>query len=226
MRANGKLLGQAYDLYIFDLDRTLVMTPFDYIYQCIVATVQELGGIIPNRQLAETFWLGRMHRDHCIFTQFNLQPEVFWPAFRKYDTPENRAANTHVIPGAVAALERLKDKDKKTAIITAATPIIARAEIALIGFEFDGVLALSENNEHRFKSKPDPESMRHMMKQFGVTANRTLFTGDSTEDDRFAQAANVDFAHFDDQDGRRVLDYQPVASFSDWSRFLSLRLVN
>jgi FMN phosphatase YigB (HAD superfamily) len=221
LKANGKLpLLPNHDGFIFDLDMTLVETDFDTcILQSILATIRELKGVIPEADLVRRFWYGSIHRDECIYRQFALDPDVFWKAFRHHDTPEFRLAHTTVVPGARETLLSLREQAKKVAIITASVAHMAEPEIEMLDFAFDEHFSVSESPD--FEPKPDPQSLQLMIQTLAVQPGRTVYTGDSYEDCRFANNAGVRFVHFDR--GRGItMPYEPNATFNDWQQYLSL----
>jgi phosphoglycolate phosphatase-like HAD superfamily hydrolase len=223
LRANGKIpLIANHDGFIFDLDMTLVETHFiNCIYVSILATIRELGGIIPDVDLARKFWYGSVHRDQCIFRQFGLDPKLFWATFRKYDTPEFRLAHTTVVPGAREALLLLKTKRKKVAIITASVAHMAEPEIEMLEFDFDAHFSVSESPD--FEPKPDPQSLELMMQTLSVQPDRTVYTGDSHEDNRFANNAGVKFVYYDRNRGI-AMPHEPDATFNDWKQYPTLEV--
>ena len=223
MKANGKLpLIPNHDGFIFDLDMTLVETAFeDCIFLSILRTVRELKGVEPGVDLARRFWYGSIHRNECIFRRFALNPDAFWKAFRYYDTPEFRLAHTTVVPGAREALLSLREQAKKVAIITASVAHMAEPEIDMLDFDFDAHFSVSESPD--FEPKPDPQSLNLMIQVLGLQSSRTVYTGDSHEDCRFATNAGVRFIHFDR--GREIImPHEPSATFNDWEQYLNLAI--
>jgi phosphoglycolate phosphatase-like HAD superfamily hydrolase len=59
---------QAYRLFLFDLDRTLVETEWDYLLQIVHLVIERCGGkFVPTREQIQHFWIGNtMSRDEFI----------------------------------------------------------------------------------------------------------------------------------------------------------------
>jgi len=223
LKKRGALLAEAYELYVFDLDRTLVETESDYIVACLTATIETLGGIVPQIDLIHSFWV-KPNRDHFIRRSFGLDPDKFWPLFNQIDSPSGRVARTRPIAGASAVLRQLKqEKGKKLAVITGAMPEVAAAELALLDVELDGFFALGDNGAAGIPSKPHPKSIFLLQQELGISGEKMLFTGDSFEDNVFCRNGNLDFVHYQ-HDGECRLVHTPVAVFANWNHFMHLRL--
>ncbi len=92
-------------------------------------------------------WWYANHEDWDAFIRenFQLDADVFWPAFRHHDTPEFRLQFTEPFPGVIRSLQRLQSDPKiKLAVITAAKQNIMDAEVALLkGVNFAECLSLN-----------------------------------------------------------------------------------
>jgi HAD superfamily hydrolase (TIGR01662 family) len=53
------------------------------------------------------------------------------------------------------------------------------------------------------RGKPSPAMLLELMAEFGISANETMFVGDSNSDEMAAVAAGVAFVHADEFFGRR-----------------------
>jgi HAD superfamily hydrolase (TIGR01549 family) len=213
-----QLITQRYQGFIFDLDATLVLADFEgYIFPLLQGIVLDLGGGELGAELAFDFWFGRWDRDQCIRENFGLDPETFWPELHRRDEPTIRIQHIQVIEGVVSVLQRLRQTDKKLAIVTAAVQNMMEAEVALLNFEFDLLLSVSDNP--RFLPKPDPAVIYHIVDQWGLPFNQVVLIGDSGEDGHLAINAGVDFVHFVSHG-----DSLPTANaiFDSWHKFLDL----
>ena len=104
-----KKLIDSFEVFVFDLDNTLVYLDFNYAYKIIISTIEELEGIIPDQKLAKEFWFAEKNRDQCIKNHFNLSSLDFWRVFRKYDIPEERMKHTKIFKGVNSILRYLVD---------------------------------------------------------------------------------------------------------------------
>jgi phosphoglycolate phosphatase len=222
LKPNGKLIIDQKDLIVYDLDMTLVCTEFDFLHECILATAKALGATAPSKKKIWDFWYGEVNREEFIRSVLGIDdPMVFWNLFRTFDTPDARAARTIPFQHVVPTLHALREKGKQQAVITASVMPNAQAEISLLRFLFELVVSVSETPH--FKSKPDPKSLIYVMEELDVSPDRTVVVGDSSEDERLANNANVDFVHYRKRDPFLTFDRQILASFDCWSEFSTLQ---
>ncbi len=215
---------QAYRLFVFDLDRTLVETEWDYLLQVVHLTIQRCGGkFVPTREQIQHFWIGNiMSRDEFIKRVLRLKPVNFWREHQALDTVANRIIHTKAIGGVEENLRWLVEVEKMTAVITAARPMITQAQLRLFEFQFDNVLSVSDHPA--LAGKPEPDGLHFMMLMMGCAPEETVYIGDSAEDYNFARAAGVDFIHY--QNGGFSFLYQdpPLVVFNDWRNSPFLRM--
>jgi len=204
-------------LFLFDLDRTLVETDWNYLLSVVHRSIHRCGGtIFPDATQMEDFWFGNsMNRDDFIRKVLRLRPADFWREHQQLDTPANRLANTDIIFGVKQSLDQLEGSHKLTGVITAARPIIAQAELSLLEFDFDVVLALADHPE--LPTKPEPDGLRDIMIRLGCSCEEVVYTGDSWEDYLFAKAAGVDFIHYLPDRWSLTFQLPPLVSFYNWS---------
>ena len=215
---------QAYRLFLFDLDRTLVETDWDYLLGVIQQTIQRCGGkFFPTREQVQDFWIGNsMPRDDFIKHVLKLKPANFWQEHRALDTVANRMAHTRAITGVEENMRWLVGLYKMAGVITAARPMIARAQLRLLDFQFDNVLSVSEHPS--LPCKPDPAGLYYMMLMMGCAPEETVYIGDSVDDYNFAYSAGVDFIHYQHEGLSFYYREPPLLVFSDWrnSPFLQM----
>jgi len=216
-----KKLIDSFDVFVFDLDNTLVFTNFDYIYNLIKKTINNLGGIIPDKALAKKFWYAEIDGRECIWNNFKLPYHRFWHKLREYDIPEERTKRTEVMVGVNSVLQSLKDNNKKLAIITNAYPLIAIAEIRLLAIKFnkDNVLALGDNT--RYTPKPHRHSLDCLREVYNNQTN-FVYIGDSHGDALFAKNSETPFVHFNINNSELPSDLESLTSFNDWQVFNEL----
>ena len=220
----SRLIRHLKDLYVFDLDMTLVNTIFETgIHPSIVNTIQELGGIVPPIEVIRSWWYANPDDwDAFVREHFKLDADVFWPAFRHHDTPEFRLQFTQPFPGVIEALQHLQSDPRiKLAVITAAKQNIMDAEVALLkGVHFSECLSL--NGHSRFRDKPHPDGLLHIMETLGIGPERTVYDGDSLSDAKFANNTEVDFIHFNERQAKLDLPAPPLAIYDQWGQFYDL----
>lgn len=222
MKPNGKPIVHYKKLIVYDLDMTLVTTDLDFFHKCILKTAAILNAPEPSAQEISDFWYGVVDRTLFIQERLGIEDEmIFWNLYRSFDTPQARVVYTRPFPHVVSTLHSLRQNGKKQAIITASVMPNAQAEIALLSFEFDLVVSVSETPD--FKSKPDPQSLFYVMEYFGVSPDDTLFVGDSGEDERLAFNADVDFVHCKKRDPDLDFGRPILSSFDCWSQFPTLQ---
>ena len=212
-------------LFLFDLDRTLVKTERSYTSVVLRQVIRHCGGrVFPESRVLEDFWIGNtMPRDEFIKRVLKIRPADFWCQYHQLDLPESRLARTMVIPGVERSLHWLKAQNKLLGIVTAAYPALAQAEADLIDCHFDSILSVSLHPE--LLCKPAPDGLLWSMKHLGCSPDETIYVGDSAEDYICAQAAGVDFIHFQHEDDEfSFAGAQPLLIFDHWenSPFLQM----
>ena len=215
---------ESFDVFVFDLDNTLVETNFNYIYNLIKKTINNLGGIIPDQILAQAFWYAEKNREECIENNFHLSSSEFWKLFRKYDFPEKRVKYTKVIKGVDEVLQSLNEKGKELAIITNTTPLIAIAEVRMLEIEMkftkDNVLATGDNPN--YDSKPHRHCLDCLKEVVFNNQDNFVYIGDSHEDALFSQNAKTPFVHFNINNSVLPANLEALTSFNNWQQFFEL----
>ena len=217
-----KKLIESFDVFVFDLDNTLVETNFNYVYELIINTIKTLGGLVPDQILAQAFWYAEKDREECIENHFHLSSSEFWKLFRKYDLPEERVKYTKVIKGVDEVLQSLKEQGKELAIITNTTPFIAIAEVRMLAMKFskDNVLAVGEHV--KYTPKPHRHSLDYLKEFVFDNQGNFVYIGDSYEDALFAQNAKTPFVHFNINDSALPVNLESLTSFNNWQQFSEL----
>ena len=174
-----------FDLIAFDWDGTL----FDstaLIVQSIQAACRDLGLPVPDDERAS--WViglslhGAMAHAVPTITQDQIPRMVdryrFHYLARQHDLT--------LFPGVIEMLHALKKRHHWLAVATGKSR--AGLDEALHAVElkglFDGTRTADET-----RSKPDPQMLNELMRQFGVEPDRTLMIGDTTHDLQLAANA-------------------------------------
>jgi phosphoglycolate phosphatase len=167
-----------FDLVVFDWDGTL----FDstaLIVQSIQAACRDIGEPEPDaRRAAWVIGLSlRAALEHAVPTLTAERYPLLVDRYRHH-----YAARQHALalfPGVLEMLHALKARHHWLAVATGKSRVgldDALATAALRGV-FDGSRTADET-----RSKPDPQMLHELMRQFGAEPDRTLMIGDTTHD--------------------------------------------
>lgn len=129
-------------------------------------------------------------------------------------------------PGVRATLRKLKDKNKKVAIITTSKRLSVIPAIKNLRLEnfFDVILTAEDVVNH----KPHPEILEKAMKILDGTENESLIVGDNEKDIQAGKAAGITtILYFPGENERfyklkRLMDYRPDHLIRDFSRLLKI----
>ncbi len=174
------------DLFIFDLDGTLVESRSD-ISKAINEALVSVGE--PRRPVSQIHPLIGKPLDEIFEILLPRQlRHLVEEAAERYRTYyfENCARDSYVYPGAVRCLEELADK--RLAVATTKKTFQARRVVQLFGlgpcFE---VVQGSDDIAH----KPDPAVIELVLKKTQVPPDRALMIGDTVMDIRAGRAAGT-----------------------------------
>ncbi|MBI2579919.1 MAG: HAD family hydrolase [Candidatus Aenigmarchaeota archaeon] len=183
----------AYKAVLFDLDGTLVHTPFDYVSRVVGRALADLnlssgeGGI-------RRFWY-EPFRERTIREVFGTEPEIFWPVMNRHDTPESRMSAARPYGDADFVAE-LKETGYRTGIVTGARRGIIRCEVEMIGpGNFDVVIRAQKSSG--MEPKPHPEGILRCLGELQVSPGEAMYVGNGPEDIEAAKAAGVLDVHMD-----------------------------
>ena len=181
-----------YDGYLFDLDGTLVDTAPD-INAALNVSLQKAGLAGVDISLTR-HWVG--HGSRTLINQalaYLAQPqrdierllEDFLHHYRN-----NLAAHSQIYPGVEQTLKRLKSDGIKLAVVT--NKLAELSEPLLVDIGLAGYFDLVVSGDTANAPKPDPAPVLLCLQTFSLTAQQTLFVGDSDTDVNAALAAGVD----------------------------------
>jgi phosphoglycolate phosphatase len=106
----------------------------------------------------------------------------------KHYYQENYCVLTKPYDGIYETLDTLKKRGLRLAVVTNKNE---EAVKLIIGKLFPDYFEIVIGNSDRIKQKPDPESVLHIMKSFGVKKDETIYIGDSYTDVRTAKNAGI-----------------------------------
>jgi phosphoglycolate phosphatase len=175
------------DLYVFDLDGTLVDTLPD-ITRALNAALAERG-VAPRDAAEVRGFLGTGGRDLCRRALGGEpSPEIVEQVFERYRARyrDSLTAGSRVYPGIAAVLGQL---GAPAAVITNKAGPEARGILAGLGLGTRFVRVIGDGDG--LPRKPDPAAIHELITLTG--AERALFVGDSEVDAETARRARVDF---------------------------------
>ena len=176
-----------FDLIAFDWDGTL----FDstaLIARCIQAACADLGVPVPSDKDA-SYVIGMGLIEALEYAAPGLPRERYPELGERYR--KHYFARQHEIvlfDGTTAMLHALKDRNHWLAVATGKSR--RGLDEALATVELRGVFNGSRTADET-ASKPHPQMLLELMREFGVDADRTLMIGDTTHDLQMAQNAGV-----------------------------------
>ena len=115
--------------------------------------------------------------------------DTIWPQFVD-DYLERCGTIGQPYPGVVPMLERLREAGLSLALLTNKEGAFAHRVLVKLGLSqyFDAIVA----GDTLPVKKPHPDTVRHALESLGMTAEDTLYIGDSAVDVRTARAAGVE----------------------------------
>ncbi len=180
-----------YKAIVFDLDGTLLDT-LDDLWTAVNAALLFCG--LPLREKEEVrAFVGNGIARLMERATGEVSPETAeraLSAFKNYYALHCED-NTKPYEGIMELLSACKERGIKTAVVSNKADFAVQR---LAKSYFDGLLlaAVGENEEGGIRKKPAPDSLFAVMEQLGVTAEETVYVGDSEVDIQTAQNAGVD----------------------------------
>ncbi|MFG6456877.1 HAD family hydrolase [Roseateles sp. BYS96W] len=178
---------QRFDLIAFDWDGTL----FDstaLIARCIQRAAVDIG--LPEPEFSKAkFVIGLGLRDALEHVVPGLAPERYSELGLRYRHHYLAAEHeVSLFDGSLAMLQALKARHHWLAVATGKNRVgldrvLAHAELTKM---FDGTRTADET-----RSKPHPQMLLELMREFGVEPERTLMIGDTTHDLQLAANAGT-----------------------------------
>ncbi len=178
---------QRFDLIAFDWDGTL----FDstaLIARCIQRAAVDIG--LPEPEFSKAkFVIGLGLRDALEHVVPGLAPERYSELGLRYRHHYLAAEHeVSLFDGSLAMLQALKARHHWLAVATGKNRVgldrvLAHAELTSL---FDGTRTADET-----RSKPHPQMLLELMREFGVEPERTLMIGDTTHDLQLAANAGT-----------------------------------
>ncbi len=216
-----------YDVWLFDLDGTLVDAEWRYIRDTFDRVGERLGRRFTDRQATELWYGLDGRRDHKL-REWGVDPDEFWPEFHAVEDPETRAAASFLHQDAGQLIREVNASGRRTGIVTHCAGFLADPVIDQLGIRswFDVILPCSTETGW----KPDPEPVYRALTALNVAIDSDaldgndpaatdvngVLVGDGTNDVGAAWNAGLDAVHVErhghERRGRCVLaDYRVEA---------------
>jgi phosphoglycolate phosphatase len=209
----------AYDVWLFDLDGTLVDADWAYTREVFDRVGARLGREFTDRE-AEIIWHGLNGARDPQLRAWGIDPDEFWPVFHDEEDPLARAEVTYLHDDAVDLVRDIHRAGTPIGVVThcqqfLADPVLDRLDIR---DWFDTVLCCTEE----IGWKPNPAPVEHVLAQLDVDGDRGVLAGDGTSDIGAAWNAGLDGIHVErhepDRRGHCVLADYRVESFDEIDR--------
>lgn len=217
--------GPQYRLLIFDFDGTLVDTAPDIAYH--VNAVLRLHGL-PEQPLARVKKaIGRGMHELLRDLGFDKDAAALDAAVAelKKRYTESPVIETAPYPGVKEMLAGPLGPIKK-AIATNKPQLLTEKILRQLSLERHFELVVGDGSN--FPRKPDPASVRHILKTLGVEAAEAFFIGDSCVDHQTAVNAGVDFAWMTYGYDESLFRYENLRRFSgaiEWKSIINGSLI-
>ena len=103
----------SYDVWLFDLDGTVVDADWDYTRGVFDRVGTRLGREFSDRE-AEIIWHGLNGARDPQLRTWGIDPAEFWPVFHDEEDPHARAAVTYLHDDAVSLIEDIQTRKQTT----------------------------------------------------------------------------------------------------------------
>jgi phosphoglycolate phosphatase len=174
---------------VFDFDGTLATCPYDFqkMRRALLAAVVEHG--IDPAAVAELGLLETIEAGAVLLGEDQLRAETFrTEAMARLGAIEMEAAVlTRLLPGVVAALQRLRDAGYKLGIVTRNSVTAVKLIIGDAPLPFDAMLCREDVRE----PKPHPAHVLEMLRLLESTPALSLMVGDHPMDIEMGKAARM-----------------------------------
>jgi len=176
-----------FDLVVFDWDGTLYDSTA-LIVQSIQAACRDLGAEVPDDRRA-SYVIGLGLRAAMEHAAPGLEPERYPLLAERYK--HHYLCRQHALtlfPGVLEMLQALRRRNHWLAVATGKSR--SGLDEALASAELDGLFDGTRTADET-QSKPHPQMLQELMREFGTEPERTLMIGDTTHDLELAANAGT-----------------------------------
>lgn len=171
------------ELVIFDLDGTLLDT-VELLYRSFkYATETVLNKKFPREKLIKN--IGRPLFEQMKYFSGSQAP-LLVEVYNKHNaTIHDDLVNAY--PGVAKTLNALQGRGLHIGVVTSKMRAVAERGLALCGLEdyIEKLVAMEDTVQH----KPEPEPVKYILEKFKISADKSVFVGDSPFDMAAARAA-------------------------------------
>jgi len=218
------MVAEEYDVWLLDLDGTLVDVERSYVHEVCGRVGDRLDAPFSEAE-AEALWYGLGDRRRRTLARHGLDAATFWETFHEEEDPIARAEATYLYDDATA----VADLDAPVGLVTHCQPYLTDPVLDRldIGDWFDAVVCCSEETGW----KPDPAPVERALRRVGggdrvatdggrpADVSRGVLAGDRAADVGAAWNAGLDAVHVErhgpDRRGGCVLGDHRVESFDE-----------
>ena len=179
----------AYDVWLFDLDGTLVDVEWAYARAAFDRVGDRLGRRFTDRQ-AEILWHGLGGSRDERLREWGVDPASFWPAFHAVEDPAARAEATYLHDDAAF----VGSLDRPVGVVTHCAQFLAEPVLDSLDIRdwFDAVVCCTDD----LGWKPDPAPVEHALGRLDIGEGpRGVLVGDGASDVGAAWNAGLDGVH-------------------------------
>jgi phosphoglycolate phosphatase len=218
------MVADEYDVWLLDLDGTLVDVERSYVHDVCGRVGDRLGAPFSEAE-AEALWYGLGDRRRRTLQRYDLDAETFWETFHEEEDPIARAEATYLYDDATV----VADLDAPVGVVTHCQPYLTGPVLDRLDVRdwFDAVVCCTDETGW----KPDPAPVERALREVGVgdrvatdggrpaDAPPGVLVGDRAADVGAAWNAGLDAVHVErhgpDRRGQCVLGDHRVESFDE-----------
>jgi phosphoglycolate phosphatase len=214
------MVASEYDVWLFDLDGTIVDADWAYTREVFERVGARLGREFSDRE-AEIIWHGLNGARDPQLRAWGIDPAEFWPVFHDEENPFVRAEATYLHDDAAALVRDVQRAGRPIGLVTHCQEFLAEPVLDHLDIRdwFDAVLCCTSE----IGWKPDPAPVEYTLSQLDVPAGaRGVLAGDGASDIGAAWNAGLDGIHVErhppERRGHCVLADHRVSSFDELDR--------
>lgn len=185
-----------YDVWLWDLDGTLVDTEWAYIRERFDRVSDRLGTEFTDRE-AHRIWNGLGGSRDTAIRAAGVDPDTFWPAFHAVENPSKRAEATYLYDDAA----HVGELEAPVGVVTHCQRFLTEPVLDHLDIRdwFDTVVCCSDE----IGWKPDPAPVEAALADLSTNSRNAVLVGDSASDVGAAWNAGLDAVHVERHDPAR-----------------------